>query len=92
MVKSIGNIRSKNDGVTKTVFFRVRTDKDGFKGKVKLSVGTAKLPDQDADINGEDSSPFSSVHTQSGTLVVKISVGEISNSALLNLDDPSDPE
>ena len=91
MVQSIGSIRSKNDTTVKTVFFRVRTNADGFKGKVKISVGPTKLPDQDADIAGEDSVPFSAKHTESGTLVVKISAGGISNSALLDLDAPSDP-
>jgi hypothetical protein len=91
MVKSIANIRSTNDGATKKVFFRVRTDSTGFKGKVKIFVGPSKLPDQDADIAGEDSVPFSATHRESGLLVVKASAGDASSSVLLDLDLPKDP-
>jgi hypothetical protein len=92
MVKAIANIRSKNDTTGKTIFYRVRTDKDGFNGKIKVTVGPASLPDQNANISGEDSVLFSAKHTQSGTkVVVTVSANSVSSSVRLNLDAPSDP-
>ena len=91
MVKAIVNIRSANDGSTAKIFFRLRTDESGFTGKIEIKVGPQSLPDLEAAIAGEDSLPFSAIHRQQGRQVVKISAGDVSRSALLDLDQASDP-
>jgi hypothetical protein len=91
MVTAVINVRSKRDNSGRTILFRVKTDAGGFKGKVKIQVGAKNLPDEDADIAGEDSTPFKVAHSETKRKVVKVTAGNASSSVILDLDAPASP-